>query len=505
MATISISQLDSASTMALGDLLEIAEPNAQSVSGYTSKKISIGSQLAPYIQGTVQNASLNTTNKTLVGAINEVDSEGVKWSENNVLGAKNLLKYPYYFNSQVINGITWTVNSDGTVTATGTATANSVFYLHERIEGELNDFVLPNGTYILSDGLATHSANIEIQMAIQKNGSYTSLANTRNGDVEFIASGDDFSAVQINPILACLIKSGQQNVNVTFKPMIRLASIADNTFEPFAQTNVELTAEKMAWNDYTEYGVKNLISYPWVDASGKSGRGITFEYNNEGYVTLNGTASTTSAPYFRLSDSSANAVANGSYLKIKGGKKYRFKIEKTDDRIFGIMFLRNIDGTAPSNINIFIRFDDGTEVVRTESINLSDSSVFHTSCEFVVQSSDEFYLEIDIRVSRSSGSYSPSTAKARLIVTAEEVTDLSWMPYAMSNYELTLNKMDVVNIAPIEETNNASQAYAIGDYMIWKRRFYKVTASISSGGAITEGTNVTKTTIGAELKAALNA
>lgn len=75
MATKSISQLDSASTMALGDLLEIAEPNAQSVSGYTSKKISIGSQLAPYIQGTVQNASLNTSDKTLVGAINEVDSD----------------------------------------------------------------------------------------------------------------------------------------------------------------------------------------------------------------------------------------------------------------------------------------------------------------------------------------------------------------------------------------------------------------------------------------------
>lgn len=503
MATKSISQLDSATSVSASDLHEVAIPDAQSASGYASKKES-AAQIATFFHEGIQNNNLNTTDKTLVGAINEVDSEGVKWSENNVLGAKNLLKYPYYFNSQVINGITWTVNSDGTVNATGTATANSVFYLHERIEGELNDFVLPNGTYILSDG-GLQNANTEIQMAIQKNGSYTSLANTRDGDVEFVASGDDFSAIQINPVLACLIRSGQQNVNVTFKPMIRLASIADDTYTPPSQTNRQLTINKMAWNDYTEFGVKNLIPYPWFDASGKSGRGITFEYNNEGYVTLDGTASTTSAPYFRLADSSANAVANGSYLKIKGGKKYRFKNEKTDDRIFGVMFLRNIDGTAPSNINIFIRFDDGTEVVRTDSINLSDSGVFHSSCEFVVQSSNEFYLEIDIRVSRSSGSYSPSTAKARLIVTAEEVTDLSWMPYAMSNYELTLNKMDVENIAPIEEGNSASKAYAIGDYMIWKRRFYKVTAAISASGAITEGTNVTQTTIGAELKAALNA
>lgn len=502
MATKSISQLDSATSVSASDLYEAAIPDAQSASGYASKKES-GAQIATFFHEGIQNNNLNTTDKTLVGAINEVDSEGVKWSENNVLGAKNLLKYPYYYNSQVINGITWTVNSDGTVTATGTATANSQFILHTRSEGELNDFTLPNGSYILSDG-GLQNANTEIQMGITKNGAYFEVAITRNGDVQFTANGDDYSQNSINPLIQCLVRSGQQNVNVTFKPMIRLASIADNTYEPFAQTNRQLTTDKMAWSKYAEYGVKNLIPFPWSDASGKSGRGITFEYDNEGYVTLNGTASTTSAPYFRLSDSSADAVANGSYLKIKGGKKYRFKNEKTDDRIFGIMFLRNIDGTAPSNINIFIRFDDGTEVVRTDSINLSDSGVFHSSCEFVVQSSNEFYLEIDIRVSRSSGSYSPSTAKARLIVTEEEVTDLSWMPYAMSNYELTLNKMDVVNIAPIEEGNSASKAYAIGDYMIWKRRFYKVTAAISSGGAITEGTNVTATTIGAELKAALS-
>lgn len=308
MATKSISQLDSASTMALGDLLEIAEPNAQSVSGYTSKKISIGSQLAPYIQGTVQNASLNTTDKTLVGAINEVDSEGVKWSENNVLGAKNLLKYPYYYNSQVINGITWTVNADGTVKATGTATANSSFYLHLRNEGESNDFVLPNGTYIISDGLATHSSNIEIQMGITKNGAYSEVALTRNGDVQFTANGDDYSQNSINPLIQCLVRSGQQNVNVTFKPMIRLASIADSTFEPYAQTN----------------------------------------------------------------------------------------------------------------------------------------------------------------------------------------------------RQLTLEKVEITEIAPSENGDTASQAYAIGDYMFFKGGFYKVTSAISSGGAITVGTNITKTTIGAELKAALS-
>ena len=527
MATKSISQLDSAVSLALGDLFEIAEPDAQSQTGYASKKISM-SQAATYVQEDVSNANLNTTDKTLVGAINEVEGDipttlaeltddsthrlvtdvektqwnnDVKWSENNVLGAKNLIPINTSEKSHTQNNVQFTLNEDGSIKAHITGTGDGgVFDVTTKANENL---ILPNGTYIFSgcpSGGSNSTYRCRVRVYNITTGTESSYGfDTGSGVTVTVNETEGKGIIEI----ACLIYSGYNGSDLLFKPMIRPSSIADDTYTPPSQTNRQLSINKMAWNDYTEFGVKNLIPYPWFDASGKSGRGITFEYNNEGYVTLDGTASTTSAPYFRLADSSTNAVANGSYLKIKGNKKYRFKNEKTDDRIFGIMFLRNIDGTAPSNINIFIRFDDGTEVVRTDSINLSDSNVFHSSCEFVVQSSNEFYLEIDIRVSRSSGSYSPSTAKARLIVTAEEVTDLSWMPYAMSNYELTLNKMDVVNIAPIEEGNSASQAYAIGDYMIWKRRFYKVTAAISSGGAITEGTNVTQTTIGAELKAAL--
>lgn len=60
------------------------------------------------------------------------------------------------------------------------------------------------------------------------------------------------------------------------------------------------------------------------------------------------------------------------------------------------------------------------------------------------------------------------------------------------------------SIATVENGNNASKAYVKGEYMIFKGSFCKVTAnSITSGAAITIGTNVEKTTIGAELKAAL--
>lgn len=45
------------------------------------------------------------------------------------------------------------------------------------------------------------------------------------------------------------------------------------------------------------------------------------------------------------------------------------------------------------------------------------------------------------------------------------------------------------NIAPVETTTTASQAYAVGDYFMYNGKLYKVTTAIISGGAIQIGTN----------------
>lgn len=63
------------------------------------------------------------------------------------------------------------------------------------------------------------------------------------------------------------------------------------------------------------------------------------------------------------------------------------------------------------------------------------------------------------------------------------------------------NYMDEVfgDFATVEVTNTASKAYVIGDYLVYNNKFYKVTAAIAKGGTITPGTNVTQTTVGAEI------
>lgn len=50
-------------------------------------------------------------------------------------------------------------------------------------------------------------------------------------------------------------------------------------------------------------------------------------------------------------------------------------------------------------------------------------------------------------------------------------------------------------IAPVEETTTASQAYAVNDFLIYDGKLYRVTSSIASGGTITPGTNCTETSV----------
>lgn len=56
------------------------------------------------------------------------------------------------------------------------------------------------------------------------------------------------------------------------------------------------------------------------------------------------------------------------------------------------------------------------------------------------------------------------------------------------------------NQATIESSSTASRNYSKGEYLVYNGLLYKVTSAISSGGAITPGTNCVATNTGAELK-----
>lgn len=149
----------------------------------------------------------------------------------NVLGAKNLLKNTA--SSATVNGVTFTVNSDGSVTANGTATAKAILHLRHQ---------LSQGKYIIT-GLQSDGSNQTFRIWIGIRNStdtawVTSYFISKESGLEFeVPSGSPYVQVDLE------IYNGYTANNLVFKPMIRPASIKDDTYVPYAMTNRELTEE----------------------------------------------------------------------------------------------------------------------------------------------------------------------------------------------------------------------------------------------------------------------
>ena len=124
--------------------------------------------------------------------------------------------------TKISNGITFTVNSDGTVLADGTndATANSSLVI--------NRYDLSPGTYILN-GCPSGGASNTYRLAIQETGSYSILGSIDIGN----GSGEFTIDATTNVQIAIFIQKGLTVNNLLFKPMLRKATIADDTYEQY--------------------------------------------------------------------------------------------------------------------------------------------------------------------------------------------------------------------------------------------------------------------------------
>lgn len=78
----------------------------------------------------------------------ELVSVGNSGSVGLTVAGKNLLTYPYYETTKTINGITFTDNGDGTITADGAATADAIFSCAR--DHRTDGLFLPKGSYAIS-------------------------------------------------------------------------------------------------------------------------------------------------------------------------------------------------------------------------------------------------------------------------------------------------------------------------------------------------------------------
>lgn len=216
-------------------------------------------------------------------------------SEQGVLGAKNLLENNSL--SETINGITFTLNSDGSVTAQGTPTGITRYSFTRQISNEMNKLPsdLIGKSVIVSGGYTQNNGTLEIS-CITRNSSGQDITDhaPANGAKERQFTIES-NAAYIR-IYAIFDRNGNHTpVNVTMKPMLRLASDPDDTYVPYTPTNAKLNEEKMSYADNGVLGAKNLLE---IIASTTTINGITFTINADKSVTVNGTA--TANTNFRL-------------------------------------------------------------------------------------------------------------------------------------------------------------------------------------------------------------
>lgn len=173
----------------------------------------------------------------------------VSQEAQNVLGAKNLNKYPYRRDIDgTRNGITWSSYSDGSVKANGTSTNFSDYNMHPRtIMRDDSELWLPKGRYILSLG-ADKTSNIYGYVGVTYNNAFRVICDSIYDKKEFVIDDsiliDSEYKTSDGKVLVGVYLGVTANKivdNVTFHPMIYLSSVKDETWVPFAKTNRDLT------------------------------------------------------------------------------------------------------------------------------------------------------------------------------------------------------------------------------------------------------------------------
>ena len=140
---------------------------------------------------------------------------------------KNLLKNTA--RSQTINGVTFTVNNDGSVTCNGTASVTTYLDLNENFNSTLYAGMKAS-FYQSGQQPSINTFRIRISKANR-----VTLQDFVMNDQVITDNGDSL-------LLAIRIQSGYTCDNLTFYPMIRKADITDGTYEPYIEnTEVDVT------------------------------------------------------------------------------------------------------------------------------------------------------------------------------------------------------------------------------------------------------------------------
>lgn len=341
--------------------------------------LEVGEASNTYIH--VEDSSLNE--------LKELEVEGV--CEQETTTGKNLL--PNKIQSKTVNGITCTNNNDGTITLNGTTTAKT--------------YLTPSSKDFISlslDGNYTFSANTynNISYALYHGSAELFFWNTTS-DKTFSATGSfDNVRPQIN------IESGITLNNVIVKFQLEKGSTATE-YEPY-------TGQARPSPDYPQE-IKTITAnlkltscnknLTLINFSSEIKGGVTFTHNDDGSITLNGTASSSfefvlannvklpSGTYahsinnirkgmYVSFDNSADNILNGSAQK----KQAIFKLNK--EKIYSKYFIWIDKDTIFNNDTFYIQLERNSTATSFEQHLQSQITANLPEGEFIGKLNDTY-------------------------------------------------------------------------------------------------------------------
>lgn len=268
-------------------------------------------------------------------------------------GGKNLLENTAT-SGTITNGMTYTVGQDGTISVTGTSVARSQLIVNPACK-------LPAGRYILSQGFIAD---------VNRTGTMFARYTKPNGEMIYIdASGRSEVAFTLEEsasleVIAEFRSAGITAENFRFYPMIRLASIANATYQPYSNIR-PITGRAGA--ELVRCG-KNLLPFMMIGNT-YAQSGMNAVVTDEGMV-LNGTPL---GAYNNLLHFVYSNLPAGTYT-ISGGDPAT--------GVYAQMNITRADGTVQYYANApFVIYGDEQRVV----CFIQNSSVIPTMTNYVLK------------------------------------------------------------------------------------------------------------------------
>lgn len=166
--------------------------------------------------------------------------------------SKNLIPYPYPVSSQTINGVTFTINEDGSITANGTASGDDALF--NFIPWKPSQLAIKKGTYYTLSGCPKGGSLATYRLSYSSDPGGQDMHDIGDGVTRLCTEDAEAYAIYVG------IRNGATVNNLVFKPQFEIGATATSYFPCVSDTeviNLNICGKNLLPTNRVEAGIDN--------------------------------------------------------------------------------------------------------------------------------------------------------------------------------------------------------------------------------------------------------